>query len=183
LLNPGHFAIYTILSRINDFASAIYFVLDPAILPILSRQVQDQEFIAFSNNIKQYLWASIAWSLLILVGTTLFSHQFIGLFGSYYKNYASVLWLVAMISLIKSILGPGAQILSVSGNEHINLKITAITSVIYIMSSYLLISQIGILGGLFSSIIFQTLKSLTQAYYVKQRTSVGVTLMSLSWSK
>lgn len=107
-------------------------------------------------------------SLVILLATMLFPKVLLGVFGSGFVDAVPIVVVLSLGSCIFVATGSGGLVLTMTGRERTNLKITTVSAIIFVMLSPLLTLRFGAIGAAIAVALVQVGANLATAVTVRR---------------
>jgi O-antigen/teichoic acid export membrane protein len=84
-----------------------------------------------------------------------FGNVLLSQFGPEFANGGAVLTLLVLSQLIRSLFGPGVHMLTLRGNQSVNMALSLSAMVVFFVASALLCPHYGTMGAAFAVLIVQ----------------------------
>lgn len=153
LLSDVKAGIYSVCMRIGMLVLFVVKSINSFVAPHVALAHYNHQH----NKIKEIYYNSLKvgvfFSLIFVVGISLFSEEILGLFGDEYMGATSTLILVGVFYLMDASFGPIEQIFNMTGRQKVLVYIMLCGFIINIILNLVLIKGIGINGAAIGGLI------------------------------
>jgi O-antigen/teichoic acid export membrane protein len=151
ILSPTSVAIYAVCTRLAQILDLVTYVLSTVISPEIATHFHEKKFKELKHLISKYMLLCFLLASAFCTLSLLFSSFLLNLWGDEFADHSIELTLLITATSIGFVFSPYNNFLSMTGHQKLELKITTILSVFYIVTLVLLTYKYGLIG---SSIAF-----------------------------
>ena len=149
------------------------------VIPMISETWTARDFVGLERTVKTGILVSVIPGLCFALPIVLFGKLLLGLFGSDYVPFYSVLLLVVFGQLINALAGPVIFVLEVTAYQKASMLIYGFSAVFNFSMNLILIPAMGVMGAGITSMLTLALWNTLFIIVVKRKT--GINFLAL-WS-
>jgi O-antigen/teichoic acid export membrane protein len=135
------------------------------------------------ERLRQACWRSIkvpaVLSALALAGHFLLGRTFLGFFGPTFADGVTILYLLLAAQLFRALAGPGVHLLTLRGDQTLNIVLACSSLVVLCVASALLCPAYGPVGGAVAVLLVQVYWNLASIYALRR---LGEPTLDILWA-
>lgn len=170
---------YHICMKLAAIANVSLMMSNTIKAPLYARLYKEQRIAELKVTVKDISRNITLLTLGFAVPMMLGGKWLLGIWDSYYGNYANCLSILLLAYLIDAAFGPGGRLLVMTAREQLYLRSVTAVGTVSILLGVVLVSRYGVTGAALSYLVWVTALNLVWAWLLKQQ--LGFTpLMSLN---
>lgn len=167
-------SVYFAAIRVMAIASFIHY----AFMLVFAREFSLATAEGDKVELQSRVFMASTWTFWLtipaVVATLLAGPFLLSLFGDAFVSGQTIMLIIGIGLIGKSVVGPASNLLIVMGREKLNVAISAYSLVINIVVSVVCVTQFGILGAAFGTAASQLVRAALLAHYCRKRVGVSV---------
>jgi O-antigen/teichoic acid export membrane protein len=150
---PGDLGAFSASKRIAFFVGAILVASNAIIVPKIARLHSSGKTLELQSLLTKITTITTFLAIIVALFIALFSEFLLALFDPSFSEKSAILTILVIGQVLNVAFGPTAFLLSMTGNEKVLAKAMLISMVITTTLTFLLISNFGMLGAAYGSVL------------------------------
>ncbi len=159
-LTPDDLGVFSAAFRTASLIGFGIFAVDAIIVPRAAQQHANGARDELQRSLSQAAWLKTAGALAAVVLMALFGQSLLGVFGAEFVPGYTALLILACAQLLVAIVGPAAQLLSVTGHQNDCLVVLPVSIVAIMVMDSVLIPRYGVNGAALTILLVLGMQSL-----------------------
>ena len=150
--NESDVGIYNALVRISVVTNITILAINSLAMPRFAESFASSSFDVLKKQSEESTRLIFLTSLPIFFILTFFPHWILSIFGKEFPGNESSLYILMAGQLIVCFTGLPSQILNMAGRQHVLKNIAIISAFVNVLSCFLFIPQLGIIGACYAQL-------------------------------
>jgi O-antigen/teichoic acid export membrane protein len=146
-LSATDVAIYAVCSRISKITQLITYVISTALSPQIAALFHNNKIIELKSILRKYAIFTFLLSTAFLFIIFLYGSVILNIWGAHFSLNSDSLLMMVIGTSFGFVISPYSNVLTMTGNQSLDLRLNIITSLLYIAYLIVLTKFYGIIGS------------------------------------